>query len=87
MAVNLTTKLRDVPIAGFVRRRLKCPTSTLLCVIMNEALESERYARKRVKHECSVRIKIPIPRDHYLASPANPRDPRNGIFYPHLTPM
>ena len=54
---------------------------------MNEALKIERYKRKRVKHECSVRIKVPVTQDYCLASLAKPRDPLDGIFYPHLTPM
>ena len=51
-----------------------------------KALEIERYARKKIKHECSVRIKYSVLQDHCLASPAKPCDPRDGIFYPHLTP-
>ena len=34
----------------------------------NKTFEIERYARKRIKHECSVRIENSIPRDRCFAS-------------------
>ena len=38
------------------------------CHFKKKTFEIERYARKRIKHECSVQIENPDPRDHCFAS-------------------
>ena len=43
----------------------KVPTSTVLLL---KTFEIERYARKRIKYECSVQIENSVPRDHCSAS-------------------
>ena len=58
-------------------------------LLLKKTFKIESYARKRIKHECLVRIENSVPRYHCFASllvmPNS--DPQDGIFYPHLTPM
>ena len=37
------------------------------CYFYNKRFKIKRYARKRIKHECSVRIENSVPWDHWFA--------------------
>ena len=69
---NFVARLPSLRRHNYVRF-IKCPTSTSLCVVINatykiKPFEIERYARKSIKHGCSVWIENSVPQDHCFAS-------------------
>ena len=58
------------------------------CIIKKPTFRNEKYASKRIYHECEGQIEKSVPGDHSLTSLSKPdSNPRDGFFYPPLTPM